>query len=59
MSNSVTVPSVDSGGLISVLLPTTRIASFDTSMYLFATLVTSAAVTRAMPSLYFSRKSGG
>ena len=59
MSISVTLPRVSSLGVICVSLPTTTMASFDTSMYLLATRVTSAAVTFSMPALYFSRKSGG
>src|SRR6266851_4597617 len=59
MSTLVTLPSVDSGGLISASLPTAMIASFDTSIYLFATRVTSAAVTFSMPVLYFSSVSAG
>src|SRR5258707_6378982 len=59
MSTFVTLPSVDRGGLISASLPTVMIASFETSIYLFATRVTSAAVTFSMPVLYFSSVSAG
>src|SRR5437764_505803 len=59
ISRSVTLPSVERGGLISASLPTAMIASFETSMYLFATRVTSAAVTFSMPDLYFSSVSAG
>src|SRR5712672_4436975 len=59
MSTLVTLPSVDRGGLISASLPTAMIASFDTSIYLFATRVTSAAVTFSIPALYFSSVSAG
>src|ERR1700687_4126624 len=59
ISRVVTLPSLERGGVISASLPTTRIASFDVSMYLLATRETSAEVTFSMPSLYFSRKSAG
>jgi hypothetical protein len=52
MSRFVTLPSVDRGGLISASLPTVMIASFEASMYLFATRETSAAVTFSMPDLF-------
>ncbi len=51
MSRLVTVPRGESGPPKSASLPTTTMASLETSTYLLATRVTSAAVTFSTPSL--------